>query len=154
MAQFKLKEVLEIAGMVGIIASLVLVAYELRQNTLMMRAQTRDSLTEKQMMLSSWIATSEFTANIVPRGVRGELELGSPEDIAFDQLLTGMFREWENALYQYEHGLFDEPEFSARKQAWQGFVSAPGVRAFWKRRKDNFSPSLRSEIERIIAELE
>lgn len=148
------KDLFEGAGMIAIIVSLVLVAYEVRQNTLMMRAQTRDSLTEKQMTMSSWISTNEFAANLIPPGSRGELEPGSAEAIAFDQLLTGMMREWENSLYQYEQGLFDASEFNARKQAWKGFLMQPGVSAFWARRNENFSPTFRSEIERIIAESE
>jgi len=148
------KDLIEGTGMIAIIASLVLVAYEVRQNTLMMRAQTRDSLTEKQMTMTSWISTNEFAANLIPLGARGELEPGSPESIAFDQLLTGMMREWENSLYQYEQGLFDASEFNARMQAWSGFVTQPGVRSFWTRRKENFSPNFRSEIERIIADSE
>lgn len=148
------KDLFEGAGMIAIIASLVLVAYEVRQNTFMMRAQTRDSMTEKQMTMSAWVGTSEFAANLIPPGARGELEPGSPESIAFDQLLTGMMREWENSLYQYEQGLFDASEFNARKQAWKGFLIQPGVRLYWTRRKENFSPNFRSEIERIIAESE
>ena len=154
MSKLNWKDLLEGVGMVAIIASLILVAYEIRQNTLMMRAQTRDSLTEKQMTLSSWIATNQYTASLVPRGVRGELETGTADDIAFDQLLTGMMREWENSLYQYEQGLFDEAEFRARKQAWKGFVNSPGAKAFWALRRENFSPSFRAEIEAILAETE
>ena len=154
MTRERWKDLFEGAGMIAIIASLFLVAYEVRQNTLMMRAQTRDSLTEKQMTMSSWIGTNEFTANLIRPGSRGELEPGSPEGIAFDQLLTGMMREWENSLYQYEQGLFDASEFNARKHAWKSFLRQPGVRSYWTFRKENFSPNFRSEVEKIIAESE
>jgi hypothetical protein len=148
------KDIAELGGMVAIVSSLVLVGYEVRQNTLMMRAQTRDSITEKQMTLNSWIATNEYTANIAFRGGRGELEPGTPEAISFDQLVTGVFREWENSLYQYEQGLFDQPEFDARKRAWSVFLVVPGVRGYWKKRRTNFSPRFIVVIDEIVSEAE
>ena len=148
------KEAIEIAGIFTIVLSLILVAYELRQNTMMMRAQTRDSITEKQMTLNSWIATNEYTADIAYRGGRGLIEPGTPDGIAFDQLLTGVFREWENSLYQYDQGLFAEPEFAARKESWSVFLRVHGVRAHWERRRKNFSPSFRAEIDRVIEDIE
>lgn len=62
------KDTAELVGIAAIVLGLMLVAYELRQNTLMMRTQTRDSLTEKQMMFSGWVATNEYTAGVLSKG--------------------------------------------------------------------------------------
>lgn len=148
------KDIVELCGIGAIVLSLILVAYEVRQNTLMMRAQTRDSLTEKQMTLNSWMATSEYTANVGLLGGRGELKPGTPEDLSYYQLMTGVMREWENSFYQYEQGLFDDSEFSAREHAWAGFLRIPGVMDYWARSRENFSPRFRAEIDRIVAKNE
>ena len=47
---------------VGMIAGIVFLAVEIRQNTEMVQSQTRDSITEKQIALFGWFATS--TENI------------------------------------------------------------------------------------------
>ena len=101
----------DIVGVAAIVLGLMLVAYELRQNTLTLRAQTRDSMTEKQMMFSGWIGTSEYAANVLLRGAEGQLESGTPEYYSYGFLIHGIFREWENSFYQYEQGLFDKSEF-------------------------------------------
>jgi hypothetical protein len=43
------KEAAEIVGVIAIVLSLIFVAYELRQNTLMMRAQINQSRTEVEI---------------------------------------------------------------------------------------------------------
>ncbi len=148
------KDIVELSGIGAIVLSLILVAYEVRQNTLMMRAQTRDSLTEKQMTLNAWMATSEYVANVALLGGRGELEPGTPEWLSYYQLMTGIMREWENSFYQYEQGLFDDSEFSAREHAWTGFLTIPGVRDYWANSRENFSPRFRAKIDKIVAETE
>ena len=148
------KDIVELSGIGAIVLSLILVAYEVRQNTLMMRAQTRDSLTEKQMTLNGWMGTSEYTANVALLGGSGELEPGTPEFLSYYPLMTGIMREWENSFYQYEQGLFHDSEFSAREHAWAGFLTIPGVRDYWAYSKENFSPRFRAEIDKIVAETE
>jgi len=148
------KDIAELIGIAAIVLSLILVAYEMRQNTQMMRAQTRDSLTEKQMMFSGWIGANRFAADVVLRGSRGELEPGTPEFLAYGFLTHGILREWENSFYQYQQGLFDESEFEPRRYRWRTNMKLAGYRAYWEIGRDAFSPSFRAEIDSIIDEIE
>jgi hypothetical protein len=148
------KDTAELIGIAAIVLGLVLVAYELRQNTQMMRAQTRDSLTEKQMMFSGWIGTSEYAANVLLRGTEGQLEPGTPEYYSHGFLLHGIFREWENSFYQYEQGLFDESEFQPRRNRWRVNMALPGYRDFWAGGAEMFAPGFKAEIDAIVAEID
>jgi len=148
------KDTAELIGVAAIVLGLVLVAYELRQNTLMMRAQTRDSLTEKQMMFSGWIGTNEYAAQIGFKGSRGELEPGTPDYLAYRFLIHGILREWENSFYQYEQGLFEESEFEPRRFRWKTNMLLPGYRQYWAEGRNAYSPRFRAEIDKIVAEIE
>jgi hypothetical protein len=148
------KDIAELIGLGAIVLSLVLVAYELRQNTRMMRAQTRDSLTEKQMMFSDWIGTNEYAANVSLLGAQGKLEPGTPDHLAFRFLIHGVFREWENSFYQFEQGLFDQDEFEPRKYRWTKNMRLQGYQDYWASGREAFSPRFRAEIDKIVSEIQ
>lgn len=148
------KDTADIVGIAAIVLGLMLVAYELRQNTLTLRAQTRDSMTEKQMMFSEWVGTSEYASSVLLRGTEGQLEPGTPEYNSYGFLLHGIFREWENSFYQYEQGLFDKSEFEPRRNRWKVNMLLPGYRDYWVSSGEMFSPGFRAEIDSIVSELE
>ena len=137
---------------VGVLVGIVFLALEIQQNTEMMRAQTRDSITEKQMMLSEWIGTNEYAAKIMAEGFPGNLDPDSNRYTSFVFLVGGIWREWENSLYQYRMGLFSEEEFLARRKRWVRFMrGGTGARALWADIRDTYSQDFRSEIDEIVA---
>ena len=148
------RDTVELMGIVAIVLSLILVAYELRQNTTMMRAQTRDAMTEKQMMFTDWVATNRYTAEVLTLSGQGKLEPGTPESISFEFFAQGVIREWENSYYQFEQGLFDSDEFAPRKIRWRQIMSLGPMRDYWERSKNQFSPRFRLEIDGIIHQID
>ena len=115
---------------------------------------TRDSLTEKQMLLSEWMGTNKYASEIAFAGGRGELEAASPEFAAYESLINGIFREWENSYYQYEQGLFDHSEFEPRRYRWARGLRVQGTRDNWANWREAYSPRFRAEIDKIVAEIE
>jgi len=105
----KLNTWLTLSANVGVIAGIVFLAYELGQNREMMRAQTRDSITEKLANWSLEISTDPIAAQILVNGNRGEeLNLETGEQAAYNLMVQSNFRLWENEWYQYQIGLFAE----------------------------------------------
>ncbi|HAJ76756.1 MAG TPA: hypothetical protein DCM64_09910 [Gammaproteobacteria bacterium] len=146
----KVNQWLTLAGNVGVIAGIVFLALEIRQNTSMMQSQTRDSMTEKQMMFTDWIGTDIEIANILGRGQNRELQRGTPEYTSFIFLYHGIWREWENSLYQYRNGLFTESEFRPRQNRWRMNMSNPGTRELWSTMSSTFSLDFQQEMEVIL----
>jgi hypothetical protein len=145
---------MELVGIAAIVLSLVLVAYELRQNTTIMRAQTRDAMTEKQMMFTDWVSTNRYTAEVLTMSGQGKLEPGTPEALSFEFFAQGVIREWENSYYQYEQGLFDPEEFAPRINRWRQIVSLRPMREYWERSHNQFSPRFRDEINNILRQVD
>ena len=149
----KLNERLTLVTNVSVIAGIVFLAVEMRQNTEAIEAQTRDGITEKQMTYLGWIATSRDLAGVHVRGESGLIELDETERRMYSLLVNGMLREWENSLYQYERGLFTPEEFEPRMERWRLSMAFPGFREVWAGTRETFAPGFRAEIDRIVAEV-
>jgi hypothetical protein len=151
----KLNERLTLVANLSVVAGIVFLAAEMRQNTQAIQAQTRDSITEKQMTWAGWIGTNRESADVYTRGNAGLDPFDEPgEATMYTLLVGGMVREWENSHYQYQRGLFTPDEFQARTVRWQRAMRLQGYRDYWVANRDAFAPSFRAEIDRIVAEVE
>ena len=144
----------DLVGAVAVVATLVYLAIQVRQNTRAMQAQTRDSMTTKQMMISGWVATNRPLADAYNLATIGKLQPGTAEVRMYAMLQMGIWREWENSLYQYEEGLFQEGEFAPRRTRWLRSMQSPAARDLWRSTRDEFSPRFRAEIDKIVSEIE
>ncbi len=66
--------------------------------------------------------------------------------------VLGILREYENSQYQYEQGLFTSAEFEARLASWRRGMQNQGWRQVWAGSREQYAPSFRAEIDRIVAE--
>ena len=75
----KLNERLTLIANLSVVVGIIFLAVELRQNTQAIQAQTRDSLTEKQMLLTEWFNNPESAALITKVQSLGVGELDEVE---------------------------------------------------------------------------
>jgi hypothetical protein len=126
-----LDKALHLIASVGVIAGILLLAYELNQNRDMMRSQTRNELSQGVIELLTFAANDAEFQNLVRRGRAGE-ELSEDEQWQVGRLYLGWFRYWENVHYQYRNGLYDEDEFIQQRGAIRGVLTTgPGVARYW-----------------------
>ena len=148
-----LNDWLTLGADIGVLAGIILLAVELQQNTQMMRSQTRDAMTQKTVdwryMLAGNPELSELFAN-------SEAIMMNPEYDANYFSLAALYearlRIWENEWYQYQQGLFDESEFSARLLYWGRFFRRkPDFGAYWEGQRANYSESFAEQIDQLQA---
>jgi hypothetical protein len=142
---------MNLSASIAVIMGIVFLGLEIRQNTDMMRSQTRDSISEKQMMFSEWVATEIDLADTIAKVNAGE-EVTPGEAVQHAYFLAGVWREWENSHYQFEQGLFDRDEFEPRTNRWVSMMRVKANRDAWLATRMNYSPSFRAEVDRIIAQ--
>jgi hypothetical protein len=155
----RFNERLTLIANIAVVVGIVFLALELRQNTSMMQAQIRDSMTEKQMEYLGWVAnspalaTAEFTL-----WSSGAAALDGTQLAQYARFIAAQLREWENSYYQGERGLFTAEEFEARKPVWRGQLARDGIGDLFRDRWDNvrggFAPDFRAEVDAIVAEIE
>lgn len=146
----KMSNWMNFSASVAVIMGIIFLGLEIRQNTEMMRSQTRDSISEKQMMFSEWVATEIDLAVAIAKVNAGEpLEAG--ERMMHAYFLAGVWREWENSHYQFQQGLFDRDEFEPRMERWRSTMRVRAVRDSWVATRMNYSPAFRAEVDAIVA---
>jgi len=149
----KLNNLAMLLANIGVIAGIIFLALEVRQNTTMMRAATRDSMTQQ---LTNWqltVASNPKTAIIYQKGNGGfaGLEQDQAENITYGLLANSIFRIWENEWYQYQLGLYEEEEFTPRLARWERNIrGSTGYRDMWLRSREQFSSGFQNIIDGFI----
>jgi hypothetical protein len=134
----------------GVLAGLLLLVAELRQNRDLMRAQIRHELSTVLVEHQTAIAQDPQLVSAIRRGDAGE-EL-SPDE-AYQVLLrnNALIRYWENVHYQYREGLYDEAEFLSHRDAWARYMAnSPPAVSFWCSWRDAHSPEFRAELDGVL----
>lgn len=125
----------------------MLLVVELTQNREMMRAQIRNDISQQLSNRLSLLANDKQGANLKRRAEAGE-ELTADEEHRFFLMFVANVRDWENIHYQYRHGMFDENEFNAERNAWRFVVNKNAAfQRNWCLTRQNYSTEFAAEIE-------
>ena len=151
----KLNESLTLIANLGVIAGIIFLAVEVQLNTNMMRAQTRDAVTGKQLEWYAVIAGDSETMDVYFRGINSpeDIDPNSSDQTRFNMLMIGNFRIWENEWYQFKQGLFDQDEFDPRLEVWSRMLRQnKGLSNVWKDQRLNYSPEFREQVDQLVAD--
>ena len=153
MKRIDLQQMVAILANLGVLVGILLLVYELNQNRQMTQAQTRNAISNTLVDLQMMEATDTNLQRISVKMREGE-PLTSVETEAFRAQWTAYFRYWENVHYQYRHGLYDQEEYFAQREAWRGLLNqVPGVRDLWCGRSPlNISSQFLDEMRELLGE--
>ena len=151
MDSVKLHEWLQVIGVFGVIVGMMFLAFELRQNHNMMKAQTRQTLAQIAIDILWREGESGELANIIRRGNAGE-ELSADEFFRYRNTNIAFFVYWENVHYQYKAGLINDSEFEPQKLVWRLRTAKPGIHEVWCRNRNTISPAVVAEVESMMAD--
>lgn len=133
----------------GVILGIVFLAIETRQNSQMMRAQTRNEIAGAISDLALELARDPELAQLYFKA-RTDFESLTPlELIRFNAYVGALFRAWENTHFQHRSGLFDEAEFEAERHMWQRTTTASWFASIWCSYRDGFSRPFVQELEAL-----
>jgi hypothetical protein len=142
----------ELLGAIGVIASLVFLAMQLRQNTHALRAgayqqyeqnvysRTRDSIAIPGMDRVMRLGLVDFE------------QLDEDDKFRFGVQLNYGFRSFDNAYYQYRAGLLDEDRWQISARTLVSFLQNPGVAHWWRSTPSTLSPEFIALVEEILGE--
>ncbi len=137
---------------IAVVIGILLLLFELRQNTESMRAQTRNELSFGMMDINLSVANDPTLAEAFLK----DPKLRSPsEELRVFVYFQAMFRYWENVHYQYREGMFDEREFAAHRERWKGSfqVGDNTIRVYCTLPRGWLSAGLSRELEMIMSEV-
>ncbi len=116
----------EIIGLILVIASLVYVAQQLRQNTNMLRAESRNEIQSSKQQEVFFVAQNPM----LWRGFTGK-ELDD-ENVRLNMFLTASLRAREHEWFQFRHGALDELAWKSYSTAIPLVLTSERARAWWK----------------------
>jgi len=137
---------------VAVLTGIIFLAVELQQNNLIAKAQTRTEITrssvENTRLLQDPISLSVFTK------INNNEEVTDQEVLWLSLAFESTFKAWQNVYYQYQVGLFDEPELEAYRETWRNRFRSCGwitSRAYSTTRLQ-LEPEFRKELDNILEE--
>ena len=146
----KVNHWLTLGANIGVLVGIALLVVELEQNREMIRAQTRNDISQQVANRLLAVSSNTQLAN-VKLGAETGRELTENEEHQYYLFLTATLRDWENIHYQYRHGLFDVNEYDAEKNTWRLLVNKnKAFDSHWCQNQPRFSPEFAAELESLL----
>ena len=125
-------------GGVTVVASLLLVAWEIRQNTIALSAQ---ALQELNAMANEILLTAADNDQLSSILEKGDDDLSSLSDAEYRQYWSysyGLINGLDAAFGFYQKGILSEDDFSGWRTYTCEYLGAPSAGTIWKKDKASF----------------
>ena len=150
MSKANWKDAAELVGIAAIVASLFMVAYELRQNTIASQQEAAATYAASTRDLDLFVAGNPEFSSIVQKVVNGQ-EISSEERFRLRIFYRSVLRTWQDTHYQYLSGTLNKDIWDAEFKFMQDiFESDPGFADYWKVGAAFFTDEFRSLIEQML----
>lgn len=138
-----------VAGAIAVLATLIYLAGQLKQNTTFLRVNTANVVTQQLQLLFSLLTTDEGLAQIfIKAGTNHTLE-GS-DLVRFNSFTNNMLRVYENAHLQRAEGSIADAHWVGITRLMIDFTDMPAFAAYWNDRchwvSDDFAAYMEAEI--------
>lgn len=145
-----LQELAQIGGVVGVIASLIYVAIQIRNNSRATRAATFQQLSSA--LASDWLDMSRNPEmiSLVLRGSDDFESLNRIEKARMRFFLMGYCRRFENAFFQHKVGTLKDKDWRGMSADIHILFSLHGSRIAWPLIKNRSSPEFSDFIDAIV----
>jgi hypothetical protein len=152
----------ETLGAVGVIASLVYLATQIRhsreqmsQNTRAMRASGYQSFFQSMDEVAMRSTSSPEMAEALRLGITNFDQLNEEQAFYFNNWMLGMFMAFENGHYQFRTGILDESRWRLHRSNLTACLNSPGPRQWWRQDplgRDSLDPEFFALVEEILGE--
>lgn len=141
----------EVVGAVGVVASLIYLALQIRGDARARRAATMVEQSGAFRTFLQILATQGEVADIYVRGIRDFSALEVAERPRFSALMGYLFRVYEEHLFQWREGLLDAHVWHGLESPVDDILAYPGVQAWWATRSNWYSADFKTFILAKIA---
>ncbi len=143
----------ELLGGVAVVASLIYLAVQIRQNTRTVRASTLHQNTDLWSSLFLRLAEPDL-ARAYLAGMAGQLDIRPLQYTQFFFICRSMFLAFENQYYQMRHGVLDSDAYAGYERSISTqFLAFKGFRLWWELNRSVFSPEFVDHIDAMITDV-
>ena len=135
---------------VAVLASLIFVAVQMRQNTQAVRAATSQAESLIYWQINQIVVTHGDVARLWRCGCADPKSLTDDEWVRYVSFLSSAFRVFEGAQLERRKGLLDKEHWDSLVAVMTDFASQPGVKAFWALRRHRQSMEFQRWFEVLL----
>lgn len=144
----------EFIGGVAVIASLIYLAIQIRQNTRSVKSSTLATNTSNWTSMLVNLASDEKSEAYLS-GIVGKEEISALHFQQFAQIARAMLVSFESQHYQFRSGALDRDIYLGYERACKDQMLAfPGFQMIWKITRDGFSPAFGELVDKLISEID
>ena len=148
-----LAAVAELLGALGVIASLVYLAGQVKSSGYQSRQAAIRSVVDKMNDVWNTMAAAS-TADLWTRGSKGLANLhGESEGVQFSALMLSIFRPYEELFHYRRDGQVDDWTWESISSVCHALMSTPGFQDWWELRRGWFSADFRAHVAEIYPSL-
>ncbi len=137
----------EIVGAVAVILTLGYLAFQIRQNTAMLRSTATQGASEEVASIYHTLCTHPDLASTFVRGLDTPDELSNTEMATFFSFFMMAMFNMQNWYFQTQDQFMDESLLLSWSQVLKNTSATPGFKLFWAQRSYIFSPEFRKYLE-------
>ena len=137
----------QLAGSVVVIASLIYLAVEVRQNTKIAKLNSSHINTQVYTQFLELISSDSELADIFLRGVNDITELTAVEQIRFSALLGIAFRNMFQQFQEFDMGLISNDDWDTWNKALTQIITYPGIQAVWETRRSTYNERFQAYVD-------
>jgi hypothetical protein len=143
----------EALGAIGVIATLVYLASQIRQSERATLASIQHSSIVHGFQLNVAMAGAE-TAPLILKGSADFKALDPVERLRFGLLFRAAFAWYEDIFSQARTGVGDSEFWDRQRTNLASLLQVPGIRVWWHRDQSFFGHEFRNEVEALLEPLE
>jgi hypothetical protein len=151
----RLREIIEFIGVASIVASLIFVGYQLRQDRLIAEGEIYQSRTDAALTIQQSVLESEVALEAFAKLRQEGFESLSPVQVeAINREVIMLLLSADNNHQQYQLGLISEEYYESALKRLKNRLSNHYVRRVFEVSIQNMRPSFASVIESLLAEID
>lgn len=145
----------QLLGILGVIASLLFVGFEIKQSRDIAIADIYQQRSSMALDIALSKYSPEQVANVMSTVRDDRLKMTQQDVLVLSDILEASFIYYENVHFQYQLGMIGEEEWAASKRLIsRGFELAPCSRVWWRQTKETWRESFASEIGSLLEQLD
>jgi hypothetical protein len=141
----------QIISAVTVVASLIFVGVQLRQNTRAVRAATSQAHSATYQEVISHLIDNAEVARIWRIALADPEKLGEDERVRFLALTSALFRFYESSQVKRRRGQLDPEHWHTIEQQAINLAAQPGIKAWWVLRRHWHSKPFQEWFEALEA---
>ena len=145
----------ELVGATAVVATLIYLSIQLRQNTKTVRLSSAQAVTEELQGMFSLLASDQILAEIFVEAGKSD-ELSGSRRVQYSAFNSNFLRVYENAFLQRKGNALDDAHWIGMTRMMIDYSKVPAFTSYWKDRKhwlsDEFQLHMESEIIPVMQE--